>query len=150
MFFFLYLILIFVMIIDVILYLSIKIHVYQDKESFYIFVYSLPLIKIDKNNRFNLLENKISIDKIYESNNIDLKIIDTIKINKILIRIDIENTYEYSYIFYPLFLVNNTNIINYKITNENKIYCVFSIKLVNIILKIIKIRREKSERTSNK
>ena len=73
--------------------MPIKIHIYNDCNAFYLYFYSLPIIKIDKRTNFNLLENKISIDNIYRADNNDLQLMKSVKINKIFIRINKENIY---------------------------------------------------------
>ncbi len=74
MLYFLSLILVLIVFIDILFYVPIKIHIYNDSHSFYLFCYSLPIIKIDNNTNLNLLENKISLDNIYSADNMDLQI----------------------------------------------------------------------------
>ena len=83
------------------------------------------------------------MDNIQNTNNEDLKIVESVKIDKIYLRINKEITYEYSYIYYPLLMFNNINIIDYKIDKHNKLYFKVSFKMINILLKSIKIRRKK-------
>lgn len=144
------LILLLILIIDLLLYVPIRFHIYQSNECFYIYSYGLPIIKIDEKSHLNILENKIDVNKVIDTESSNLKIIKEIKIDKIFIRINKELTYTYSYIFYPLLSLDNIfKVVDYKICDSNKFYISFNFKLVNIILKIIQARRKKNEGTSN-
>lgn len=144
------LILLLILIIDLLLYVPIRFHIYQSNECFYVYFFGLPIIKIDEKSHLNILENKIDVNKVIDTDSSNLKIIKEIKIDKIYIRINKELTYTYSYIFYPLLSLDNIfKVVDYKICDSNKFYISFNFKLVNIILKIIQARRKKNEGTSN-
>lgn len=146
-----YFILILVILIDLILYIPLKFHMYQDSNCIYLYFYSLPIIKIDNNSNFNMLKGKVNIDKVIDTDKEDLKIINSFKIEKIYIRINKNNALENANVFYPLLSINNLiTILDYDISYKTKFYSIVSFKLSNIIFKLLTIRRNKSERTSNK
>ena len=144
-----YLILVFVLLIDLIFYVPIYINIYYDNQHAYFYIYSLMIIKIDKYNNKNLMKNKIDMKKFKDANKEDLKIIQSITIDKIFLRIPEMISYQYSYIIYPLYNLNTIEKVDYKVNNNFKLYLRVKMNLFNIIYKIIEIRRLKNERTSN-
>lgn len=146
-----YIVLILVLLVDLVLYIPLKLHIYQDNQCVYIYFYSLQIIKIDKQSHFNILKNKISIDNIIDSDKEDLKVINSINIELIYIRLNENTTLEHAQFLYPLLIINDViNIVDYKISYKTKFYIRISFKLSNLIFKLITIRRNKIERTSNK
>ena len=144
-----YLILVFALLIDLIFYVPIYINIYFDSNNVYLYVYSLVIIKLDKKNNKNLLKNKIDFNKIKQTNKEDLKIIKSISIDKLYIRMPEILSYQYSYIIYPLYNLNTIEKIDYKVNSNFKLYLRVKMNLFNIIYKLIEIRRLKNERTSN-
>lgn len=144
-----YLILVFVLLIDLIFYVPIYINIYYDNQHAYFYIYSLMIIKIDKYNNKNLMKNKIDMKKFKDANKEDLKIIQSITIDKIFLRIPEMISYQYSYIIYPLYNLNLIKTFDYKLADEFKLYIKVKMNIVNILHKLIQIRRIKNERTSN-
>ena len=116
---------------------------------YYLFIFSLMIIKIDKYNNKNLMKNKIDMKKFKDANKEDLKIIQSITIDKIFLRIPEMISYQYSYIIYPLYNLNLIKTFDYKLADEFKLYIKVKMNIVNILYKLIQIRRIKNERTSN-
>lgn len=150
MIYFSYIILLIVLLLDLIFYTPVYIHFYYDKKALYVSLYSFFIIRIDKTNKINKLKNKIEISKIKNADKDKLKLIESIKISKILISVPKEKTYEYSYIFNSLYYINDlTDKIDYKIEDNLKVYFKVELKGISIIKKLVEIRRVKNERTSN-
>lgn len=146
-----YIVLALVLLIDLIFYVPIKIFFYISQKEVYLYIFTFPLIKLNDNEKINKLENKIRIDNILKTKKEDFKIIKTIKIEKLMINLDRNIANKYPYIYYFLLSINNYfDYLDYVITNENKLYLKVNIKIVNIIAQLIKTRRTKNERTSNK
>lgn len=145
------LLLIFALLFDLMFYVPLTIHIYFDNNRIYIGLFSIDIIKIDSESNINRLKNKISLQKIFESEKEDLKIIESLSINKIILRLKKEQISRYAYVFYPLLTINKINQkIDYQIASENKLYMKVNVKIVNVLMKKIQIRRLKNERASNK
>ena len=143
-----YFLLIFVLIVDLLFYVPIKIHFYIDSSSIYLYVFTLKIIYKDDFKDINLLKDKITINKIKESDKEDIKVINSFKIKKINVSINAKLSLKHCYILYPLLMVNNDHII-VNLNKSNKLYILIELKLANLLKEIIKIRRLKHERTSN-
>jgi hypothetical protein len=143
-----YFLLIFVLIVDLLFYVPIKIHFYIDSSSIYLYVFTLKIIYKDDFKDINLLKDKITINKIKESDKEDIKVINSFKIKKINVSINAKLSLKYCYILYPLLMVNNDHI-TVNLNKSNKLYILIELKLANLLKEIIKIRRLKHERTSN-
>lgn len=143
-----YFLLIFVLIIDLLFYVPLKIHFYIDSSSIYLYLFTFKIIYKDDFKDFNLLKDKITINKIKESDKEDIKIIKSFKIKKLHTSIDKKLSLKYCYLLYPLLMVNN-DYITINLNKNNQIYILIELKLVNLLKEIIKIRRIKHERTSN-
>lgn len=143
-----YFLLIFVLIIDLLFYVPLKIHFYIDSSSIYLYLFTFKIIYKDDFNDFNLLKDKITINKIKESDKEDIKIIKSFKIKKLHTSIDKKLSLKYCYLLYPLLMVNN-DYITINLNKNNQIYILIELKLANLLKEIIKIRRIKHERTSN-
>ena len=84
-------------------------------------------------------------------NNDKMLIPNSINIELIYIRLNENTTLEHAQFLYPLLIINDViNIVDYKISYKTKFYIRISFKLSNLIFKLITIRRNKIERTSNK
>lgn len=149
-----YFISVFIIVLTIIflfLLLPIKTNVYIDNNLFYLSIFTFLLIKIDGNKTINKLKNKIKIENIKSKTYENINIIKYIKINKLFIRCSYELSYRYAYIIYPLTSINTINdIINFSISDNNKLYICISIRLKDILLSLINKRRKENERTSNK
>lgn len=146
-----YFLVLLVLFVDLILYIPIKIHIYFDNDRLYLYVFSLPILRIDEKVIINNLKGKIDINLLINSKKEDLKIIESIEIRKIHIKIKREYFDEFSYIFYPLSALNQfIKKTKINISSENMIYIILNINIVNILNKIFQIRGLKNERTSNK
>lgn len=143
-----YFLLIFVLIIDLLFYVPLKIHFYIDSSSIYLYLFTFKIIYKDDFKDFNLLKDKITINKIKESDKEDIKIIKSFKIKKLHTSIDKKLSLKYCYLLYPLLMVNN-DYITINLNKNNQIYILIELKLANLLKEIIKIRRIKHERTSN-
>lgn len=143
-----YFLLIFVLIVDLLFYVPIKIHFYIDSSSIYLYVFTLKIIYKDDFKDINLLKDKITINKIKESDKEDIKVINSFKIKKINVSINAKLSLKHCYILYPLLMVNNDHI-TVNLNKSNKLYILIELKLANLLKEIIKIRRLKHERTSN-
>ena len=143
-----YFLLIFVLIIDLLFYVPLKIHFYIDSSSIYLYLFTFKIIYKDDFKDFNLLKDKITINKIKESDKEDIKIIKSFKIKKLHTSIDKKLSLKYCYLLYPLLMVNNA-YITINLNKNNQIYILIELKLANLLKEIIKIRRIKHERTSN-
>lgn len=143
-----YFLLIFVLIIDLLFYVPLKIHFYIDSSSIYLYLFTFKIIYKDDFKDFNLLKDKITINKIKESDKEDIKIIKSFKIKKLHTSIDKKLSLKYCYLLYPLLMVNN-DYITINLNKNNQIYVLIELKLANLLKEIIKIRRIKHERTSN-
>ncbi len=146
-----YLLLVLVLLVDLIFYVPLKIHIYLDKESIYFYLFSLPILSIDKKRNINLIKNKISLDQVLNTKKEDLKIIETIKVTNIYVAINVATANQYAPFLYPLLSLNYfTKRFNLKIKNKNKLYVTVKITIVNLLHEIIIIRRlKRNERTSN-
>ena len=143
-----YFLLIFVLIIDLLFYVPLKIHFFIDSSSIYLYLFTFKIIYKDDFKDFNLLKDKITINKIKESDKEDIKIIKSFKIKKLHTSIDKKLSLKYCYLLYPLLMVNN-DYITINLNKNNKIYILIELKLANLLKEVIKIRRIKHERTSN-
>lgn len=143
-----YFLLIFVLIIDLLFYVPLKIHFYIDSSSIYLYLFTFKIIYKDDFKDFNLLKDKITINKIKESDKEDIKIIKSFKIKKLHTSIDKKLSLKYCYFLYPLLMVNN-DYITINLNKNNQLYILIELKLANLLKEIIKIRRIKHERTSN-
>ena len=143
-----YFLLIFVIILDLLFYLPLKIHFYIDSSSIYLYLFTFKIIYKDNFKDFNLLKDKITINKIKESDKEDIKVINSFKIKKIHVSINTKITLKYCYILYPLLMVNNDHI-TINLNKNNNLYILIELKLANFLKEIIKIRRIKHVRTSN-
>lgn len=143
-----YFLLIFVLIIDLLFYVPLKIHFYIDSSSIYLYLFTFKIIYKDDFKDFNLLKDKITINKIKESDKEDIKIIKSFKIKKLHTSINESLSIKYCYLLYPLLMVNN-DYITINLNKNNQIYILIELKLANLLKEIIKIRRIKHERTSN-
>lgn len=143
-----YFLLIFVLIIDLLFYVPLKIHFFIDSSSIYLYLFTFKIIYKDDFKDFNLLKDKITINKIKESDKEDIKIIKSFKIKKLHTSIDKKLSLKYCYLLYPLLMVNN-DYITINLNKNNQIYILIELKLANLLKEIIKIRRIKHERTSN-
>ena len=83
-----YFLLIFVLIIDLLFYVPLKIHFFIDSSSIYLYLFTFKIIYKDDFKDFNLLKDKITINKIKESDKEDIKIIKSFKIKKLHTSID--------------------------------------------------------------
>lgn len=143
-----YFLLIFVLIIDLLFYVPLKIHFYIDSSSIYLYLFTFKIIYKDDFKDFNLLKDKITINKIKESDKEDIKIIKSFKIKKLYVSINESLSIKYCYLLYPLLMVNN-DYITVNLNKDNQLYILIELKLANLLKEIIKIRRIKHERTSN-
>lgn len=143
-----YFLLIFVLIIDLLFYVPLKIHFYIDSSSIYLYLFTFKIIYKDDFKDFNLLKDKITINKIKESDKEDIKIIKSFKIQKLYVSINERLSIKYCYLLYPLLMVNNDNI-TVNLNKDNQLYILIELKLANLLKEIIRIRRIKHERTSN-
>ena len=143
-----YFLLIFVLIIDLLFYVPLKIHFFIDSSSIYLYLFTFKIIYKDDFKEFNLLKDKITINKIKESDKEDIKIIKSFKIKKLHTSIDKKLSLKYCYLLYPLLMVNN-DYITINLNKNNQIYILIELKLANLLKEVIKIRRIKHERTSN-
>lgn len=143
-----YFLLIFVLIIDLLFYVPLKIHFFIDSSSIYLYLFTFKIIYKDDFKDFNLLKDKITINKIKESDKEDIKIIKSFKIKKLHTSIDKKLSLKYCYLLYPLLMVNN-DYITINLNKNNQLYILIELKLANLLKEIIKIRRIKHERTSN-
>lgn len=143
-----YFLLIFVLIIDLLFYVPLKIHFFIDSSSIYLYLFTFKIIYKDDFKDFNLLKDKITINKIKESDKEDIKIIKSFKIKKLHTSIDKKLSLKYCYLLYPLLMVNN-DYITINLNKNNQIYILIELKLANLLKEVIKIRRIKHERTSN-
>lgn len=143
-----YFLLIFVLIIDLLFYVPLKIHFFIDSSSIYLYLFTIKIIYKDDFKDFNLLKDKITINKIKESDKEDIKIIKSFKIKKLHTSIDKKLSLKYCYLLYPLLMVNN-DYITINLNKNNQIYILIELKLANLLKEVIKIRRIKHERTSN-
>lgn len=143
-----YFLLIFVLIIDLLFYVPLKIHFYIDSSSIYLYLFTFKIIYKDDFKDFNLLKDKITINKIKESDKEDIKIIKSFKIKKLYVSINESLSTKYCYFLYPLLMVNN-DYITINLNKNNQMYILIELKLANLLKEIIKIRRIKHERTSN-
>ena len=143
-----YFLLIFVLIIDLLFYVPLKIHFYIDSSSIYLYLFTFKIIYKDDFKDFNLLKDKITINKIKESDKEDIKIIKSFKIKKLHTSMDKKLSLKYCYLLYPLLMVNN-DYITINLNKNNQMYILIELKLANLLKEIIKIRRIKHERTSN-
>lgn len=143
-----YFLLIFVLIIDLLFYVPLKIHFYIDSSSIYLYLFTFKIIYKDDFKDFNLLKDKITINKIKESDKEDIKIIKSFKIKKLHTSIDKKLSLKYCYLLYPLLMVNN-DYITINLNKNNQLYILIELKLANLLKEVIKIRRIKHERTSN-
>lgn len=143
-----YFLLIFVLIIDLLFYVPLKIHFYIDSSSIYLYLFTFKIIYKDDFKDFNLLKDKITINKIKESDKEDIKIIKSFKIKKLHTSIDKKLSLKYCYLLYPLLMVNN-DYITINLNKDNQLYILIELKLANLLKEVIKIRRIKHERTSN-
>jgi len=143
-----YFLLIFVLIIDLLFYVPLKIHFYIDSSSIYLYLFIFKIIYKDDFKDFNLLKDKITINKIKESDKEDIKIIKSFKIKKLYVSINERLSIKYCYLLYPLLMVNN-DYITVNLNKDNQLYILIELKLANLLKEIIKIRRIKHERTSN-
>lgn len=143
-----YFLLIFVLIIDLLFYVPLKIHFFIDSSSIYLYLFTFKIIYKDGFKDFNLLKDKITINKIKESDKEDIKIIKSFKIKKLHTSIDKKLSLKYCYLLYPLLMVNN-DYITINLNKNNQIYILIELKLANLLKEVIKIRRIKHERTSN-
>lgn len=143
-----YFLLIFVLIIDLLFYVPLKIHFFIDSSSIYLYLFTIKIIYKDDFKDFNLLKDKITINKIKERDKEDIKIIKSFKIKKLHTSIDKKLSLKYCYLLYPLLMVNN-DYITINLNKNNQIYILIELKLANLLKEVIKIRRIKHERTSN-
>ena len=143
-----YFLLIFVLIIDLLFYVPLKIHFFIDSSSIYLYLFTIKIIYKDDFKDFNLLKDKITINKIKESDKEDIKIIKSFKIKKLHTSIDKKLSLKYCYLLYPLLMVNN-DYITINLNKNKQIYILIELKLANLLKEVIKIRRIKHERTSN-
>ncbi len=81
----------------------------------------------------------------------DLKIVETIKITKICVAVNLNFANQYAPYIYPFLSLNSfAKILNFKINNQSKFYLAAKITIVNLLHEIIIIRRlKRHERTSN-
>lgn len=143
-----YFLLIFVLIIDLLFYVPLKIHFYIDSSSIYLYLFTFKIIYKDDFKDFNSLKDKITINKIKESDKEDIKIIKSFKIKKLYASINKSLSIKYCYLLYPLLMVNN-DYITVNLNKDNQLYILIELKLANLLKDIIIIRRIKHERTSN-
>lgn len=143
-----YFLLIFVLIIDLLFYVPLKIHFYIDSSSIYLYLFTFKIIYKDDFKDFNLLKDKITINKIKESDKEDIKMIKSFKIKKLYVSINESLSIKYCYLLYPLLMVNN-DYITVNLNKDNQLYILIELKLANLLKDIIIIRRIKHERTSN-
>lgn len=141
-------VLIIIIIIDLIFYIPIPIHFYGYKNIIYLSIFSFLIIKKDEKDDKNLLKDKITIQKLSKADTKNIKLVQSIKLKKINIDFNEELIKKYPYIFYPLYSLNN-DVIKININTNNKVYIKIEIKLINVLLDLISIRRNKHERKSN-
>lgn len=151
MFFYIIIFTFILLIIFLFIFIPIKINIYLDEKLFYFSIFTFLLIKIDSNSTINKLKGKIKIEDIKNTTYDDINIINYIKVDKLFIRCSYDISYKYAYIIYPLTSINSLNeIINFSISDNNKVYMCIKLTLKDIILSFINKRRNKSERTSDK
>ena len=145
-----YTLLIIVIIVDLLFYIPLKIHLYMDNKSFYLYIFAIPIIALDNKRNINRLYNKISIDKIKSTSAKDLKIIHSIEIKCLYIKISSYNASIYSNIIYPLISLSYiSSKFALKIGKKDSLYLCVDVKIINFIHELIKIRKEKyNERKS--
>lgn len=144
-----FLIIILFLFLDLLFYVPIYINIYIDRDSFYLSLYSLFIVRVDNKKNINLLKNKLDLNKLKTTRKEDLEMIKSIKIDRIYLRVPRGLSYHYSYVFYPLYSLNISKIVDYKIDDKFKLYTKVKMNLVNIVFEFLKIRRMKNERTSN-
>ena len=145
-----YIVLIITFIIDFIFYVPLIMHCYIDEKRIYMYLYTIPIIVIDKEKKINKLKNKVSLEKLLSASKEDFKIVESFAIKRIIIALNKFKAYEYANIIYPLISIDYlSNRFDFKIENNFKSYIKVSVNLVNIIFKLLSIRRLKNERTSN-
>lgn len=140
--------LLFIILIDLLFYVPIKIHIYYDKNSFYLYVFAISILHIDNNKYINKLVNKIKVAELKKSKK-DIKVLKKIKIKEIKLSLKKDLAYKYPYIVYPLLALDGNLNISYKIEEKNVIYIKIELLLINCLLELIKQRSKKNERTSN-
>ena len=138
----------FIILIDLLFYVPIKIHIYYDKNCFYLYIFAISILHIDNNKNINKLTNKIKLEEIKKSKN-NIKILKKIKIKELKISLKKELPYKYPYIAYPLLALDGNLNISYKIDKKNIAYIKIELVLINFLLELIKQRSNKNERTSN-
>ena len=131
-----------ILIVNFLFLIPIKIHFYTDNKVIYFYIFSFKIIHIDESKTFNLLKNKISISKIKESAESNLKLIKSFKVKKLVFSVDPKYANQYPFIVYPFFALNEIFEVSYSV-KENKFYLLLEIKLINFIYELIKIRRNK-------
>lgn len=152
------LILIFVLLLDLIFYVKIKIHILISSEGVFLYVFSLPVFVVCKEKEINLLKNKISLEKLKNTQKEDLKIIESFTIEKLYFNAKPSLLKQYAYLAYPfiglvfsLDQIFQKNDLHVEIKEEKKyyFYTMIDLKIDNIVKQMIQIRRLKHERASH-
>ncbi len=145
-----YLLLIIVFLIDVIFYLPIKVHIFMQKNEFYLYLYSFPLVALGTIKKINRLKNKLDLSKLSKPKKEDIGIIEAIHLHQLNICIPYQIANQKAYLFYPLLALNNIHK-NYKIkiTSKGHFYICIHVQIVNIIKEIIIIRRSQKNAKPN-
>lgn len=150
--------LVFVLLIDLLFYIRIKISFILTNDGFYLYCFSLPILVVCKKKQINLLKKKISLAKLKKTKKEDLKIVESIHVEKLYLNAKAEFLKEYYYLIYPfigiLFSLNeilqkNDLYIESKSEKGYYLYLLIDVKMDNIIKKKIQIRRLKHERASH-
>lgn len=153
------LLLLIVIIVDLLFYVPIDIYLLLYKDEIHLYLYTIPIIVQTDSKKINKLKNKISIEKILNTKKEDLRLIKAISLKEMNININKHKNIEKLYFLYGLIGVINSfdqSLENIKLKlsclddKESYFYIKIRLQFINIFYELIKIRRIKRERTSNK
>lgn len=145
-------------VIDLIFYIPMFVNVLIAEDKFAIYFFSIPIIYIDESKTINHLKNKISIQQLKNADPEDVKYIESLKIEKVILNytfIDKKDLFFYYirpilYMFKSFDLDNRLSII-YNSNINYYFYAKISFKIARVLKFYFIIRRikQRRERTSN-
>lgn len=145
-------------VIDLIFYIPMFVNVLIAEDKFAIYFFSIPIIYIDESKTINHLKNKISIQQLKNADPEDVKYIESLKIEKVILNYTfIDKNDLFFYCIRPIlymfksFDLDNRLSISYDSNINYYFYAKISFKIARVLKFYFIIRRikQRRERTSN-
>ncbi len=145
-------------VIDLIFYIPMFVNVLIAEDKFAIYFFSIPIIYIDESKTINHLKNKISIQQLKNADPEDVKYIESLKIEKVILNYTfIDKNDLFFYYIRPIlymfksFDLDNRLSISYDSNINYYFYAKISFKIARVLKFYFIIRRikQRRERTSN-